>query len=188
MEQNISHKRGPRACAIVLIAAPAGDADQLRRGRRHRHRAAARCAPKRSPLPPMWAHSVTPSSISRPGQRGEQAARRAALPRLHRQPGRHGSQTPLNSPAGAMWSWRWISMATGSPPSRRRLPPGGDGQRRKLRADLGSYSALQELGKLEYVDAARIGMLGHSMGTAGHPGGRLPCVSPSAGRLYRGPD
>lgn len=32
--------------------------------------------------------------------------------------------------------------------------------------DLGSYTALQELGKLPYVDTTSIGMLGHSMGTA----------------------
>lgn len=32
--------------------------------------------------------------------------------------------------------------------------------------DLGSYSALQEFAKLDYVDLTKIGMLGHSMGTA----------------------
>lgn len=51
------------------------------------------------------------------------------------------------------------------------LPPDGYrqaemGNVENYAPDLGSYSALQELGKLEYVDAARIGMLGHSMGTA----------------------
>lgn len=32
--------------------------------------------------------------------------------------------------------------------------------------DLGSYSALQELAKYDFVDLAKVGMLGHSMGTA----------------------
>lgn len=32
--------------------------------------------------------------------------------------------------------------------------------------DLGTYSALQEFAKLDYVDLTKIGMLGHSMGTA----------------------
>lgn len=51
------------------------------------------------------------------------------------------------------------------------LPPDGYSQVKmgnvvNYAPDLGSYSALQEFAKLDYVDLTKIGMLGHSMGTA----------------------
>ena len=51
------------------------------------------------------------------------------------------------------------------------LPPDGYsqvemGNVENYAPDLGTYSALQEFAKLDYVDLTKIGMLGHSMGTA----------------------
>lgn len=51
------------------------------------------------------------------------------------------------------------------------LPPDGYSQAEmgyveNYAPDLGTYSALQEFAKLDYVDLTKIGMLGHSMGTA----------------------
>ena len=51
------------------------------------------------------------------------------------------------------------------------LPPAGYSQAEMggvvdYAPDLGSYSALQELAKYDFIDLTKIGMLGHSMGTA----------------------
>ncbi|MDR1622346.1 MAG: hypothetical protein LBS00_08235 [Synergistaceae bacterium] len=65
----------------------------------------------------------------------------------------------------------WHGLSGGS--SRNMMNLNADGSKRDIVYDMGTYSALQYLGTLPFVDKESIGMVGHSMGCATIQSGAL---------------
>lgn len=166
MEQNISHKRGPRACAIVLIAALLAMLISSAVGGVIATGGGAVRTEEITFTTDVGALSHAKLYIP------VQASAENKLPAVLLCHGYTASLDAMEPNAIELSRRGYVVMALDLyGHGESALPPDGYrqaemGNVENYAPDLGSYSALQELGKLEYVDAARIGMLGHSMGTA----------------------